>query len=201
MAPSAQTTLHDQEISLPKRQLIVVIVTLGAILFVINIDHNGISTILPTVAEDLKGQKTISWAGSSALIATTVFSVQYGRLSDIFGRTAMFINALSVFAVAELFCGFAVNPPMLYALRAVTGASGGGIGNLVMIITSDLVPLRQRGQYQAILGPFMVLGNVVGPLIAAGFAGRCGISSYSASTPCSTSAIRHFTVQQHLLWH
>jgi MFS family permease len=173
MAPTNKPPdLHEQENFLPKRQLVLVIVTLGTTLFVINIDHNGLSTLLPTIAEDLQGQKSITWAGSSALIATTVFSVLYGRLSDVFGRKALFVSALGVFAVAELGCGFAVNPPMLYALRALTGTSGGGIGNLATIIASDVVSLRQRGQYMAIIAPFMVLGNVCGPLVAAGFVKR-----------------------------
>jgi MFS family permease len=173
MAPKNDSTnLHEQENFLPQRQLVLVIITLGTVLFVINIDHNGLSTLLPTIAEDLQAQKSITWAGSSALIATTVFSVLYGRFSDIFGRKALFVSALGTFAIAELGCGFAVNPPMLYALRALTGASGGGIGNLATIIATDVVSLRQRGQYMAIIAPFMVLGNVCGPLVAAGFVKR-----------------------------
>lgn len=173
MAPTNNPTgLHEQENFLPQRQLVLVIITLGATLFVINIDHNGLSTLLPTIAQDLHGQGSITWAGSSALIATTVFSVLYGRLSDIFGRRALFVSALFVFAVAELGCGFAPSPPMLYALRALTGASGGGVGNLATIIATDVVTLRQRGQYMAVIAPFMVLGNVCGPLIAAGFVKR-----------------------------
>ena len=172
MTKNISTRLHDQENYLPKYQLVLVIVTLGTCLFVINIDHNGLSTLLPTIAEDLQAQKSITWAGSSALIATTVFSVLYGRFSDIFGRKVLFVSALSVFAVSELGCGFVVNPSTLYALRALTGASGGGIGNLATIIASDVVALRQRGEYMAIIAPFMVLGNVCGPLLAAGFLSR-----------------------------
>lgn len=169
---NTSTALHEQENFLPKKQLLLVILTLGTVLFVINIDHNGLSSLLPTIADDLGAQKSITWAGSSGLIATTVFSVLYGRLSDIFGRKALFVSALGVFSVAELGCGFAVNPQMLFALRALTGASGGGIGNLSIIIATDVVSLRERGQYMAIVAPFMVLGNVCGPLIAAGFLKR-----------------------------
>jgi MFS family permease len=166
------TGLHEQENFLPKPQLLLVIITLGTVLFVINIDHNGLSTLLPTIAEDLGAQESVTWAGSSALIATTIASVLYGRFSDIFGRKAMFISALSVFSVAEMACGFAVNPPMFYGLRALTGASGGGIGNLATIIATDVVSLRQRGQYMAVIAPFMLMGNVCGPLLAAGFLKR-----------------------------
>lgn len=165
-------TLHQQENHLPQREVIIVVLTLGAVLCVVNMDANGISTMLPTMASDLKGEKTISWAGSSSLIATTVFTVVYGRFSDIFGRTSLFVGALVVFAAADLCCGFAVDPSMLYVFRAITGASGGGVGNLAMIVASDIVPLRQRGRYQGIAGSFMALGNVLGPFIGAAFATR-----------------------------
>ena len=36
----------------------------------------------------------------------------------------------------------------LVAARAVAGLGGGGINTLTTVITSDLVPLRQRGKYQ-----------------------------------------------------
>jgi len=134
------------------------------------------------MATDLNGEKTISWAGSSSLIATTVFTVLYGRFSDIFGRTALFVSALVVFAAADLCCGFAVDPPMLYVFRAITGASGGGVGNLAMIVASDIVPLRQRGRYQGIAGSFMALGNVLGPFIGAAFAARYVFDGISDTT-------------------
>lgn len=164
--------LHEQENFLPPRQLVPVIVTLGTVLFVINIDHNGFSTLLPTIADDLDAQKSITWAGSSALIATAVVSVLYGRFSDIFGRKALFVSALTIFSITELACGFARSPSVLYALRALIGLSGGGIGNLATIIATDVVSLRQRGQYMAIISPFMVSGNICGPLVAAGFVRR-----------------------------
>jgi MFS family permease len=39
-----------------------------------------------------------------------------------------------------------------------------------MIIVSDIVTLERRGKYQGILGSMVGLGNLIGPLIAAGFA-------------------------------
>lgn len=170
--PPLRPRLHDQENYLPPPQLRLVILTLGVTLLVINVDLNGLSTLLPTVAQDLHASSSITWAGSSALIATTVFSVLCGRFSDIFGRKAVFVSALSVFALAELACGFAQNAPMLYALRALTGASGGGIGNLAAIIIADVISLRERGRYITIIAPFRTLGNVCGPLAAAAFVKR-----------------------------
>ncbi|KKY19743.1 putative mfs drug transporter [Phaeomoniella chlamydospora] len=53
----------------------------------------------------------------------------------------------------------------LIAFRAVTGVGGGGLMTVAQMIVSDVVPLRERGKYQGILGAFVALGNGVGPVI------------------------------------
>lgn len=84
---AAETAIHDQTNLLPKRELLVVFSALSISLFICFVDQNGVGVALPTIARDLNAQSTVSWAGTSALIANTVFQVLYGRLSDIFGMT------------------------------------------------------------------------------------------------------------------
>ena len=43
------------------------------------------------------------------------------------------------------------------------GLGGGGIQTLTNIITSDLVPLAERGTYQGIIGLTIALASGVGP--------------------------------------
>ncbi|EXJ85735.1 hypothetical protein A1O1_06103 [Capronia coronata CBS 617.96] len=165
----AEKTLHNQENILPTAQLLVVFGVLALVLCVCFMDQNGISVALPTIAKDLNAQETISWAGTSSLIANTVFSVLYGRLSDIFGRKVIFLSACALLALGDLLCGLAQDPAMLYVFRAVAGLAGGGITNLTMIIVSDVVTLKDRGKFQGILGACVGLGNVAGPFVAAAF--------------------------------
>jgi MFS family permease len=169
---AAERALHDQTNLLPKTQLLVVFTALSVTLLITFIDQNGISVALPTIAEDLNAQATISWAGTSSLIANTVFSMLYGRLSDIVGRKAVFIGAVGLLVVADLVCGLAQNSTMLYVFRALAGVAGGGITNLTMILVSDIVTLEERGKYQGIIGAFVGLGNVLGPFLAAAFIQR-----------------------------
>ncbi|KAL0256507.1 hypothetical protein SLS55_008902 [Diplodia seriata] len=162
--------LRDQTNLLPKRELIVLFSTLAASLLVCFIDQNGIGVLLPSIAEDINAENTISWAGTSNLIANTVFQVLYGRLSDLFGRKLVYVSALALLCVSDLLCGFAVNSTMLYVFRGLAGVAGGGITSLSMMIVSDVVTLEDRGKYQGILGAMVGTGNLVGPLIGAAFA-------------------------------
>lgn len=58
---------------------------------------------------------------------------------------------------------------MLLAGRAVQGAGSGGMTMIISVIISDLVPLRDRGNFQAILamtyGIGMASGLVIGGAI------------------------------------
>ena len=85
----------------------------------------AVAAMVPSVAHDLRAENTISWAGTSALIANTVFQVLYGRLSDLFGRKVVFLSALALLSFSDLLCGLAVNPAMLYVFRALAGVAGG----------------------------------------------------------------------------
>ena len=169
---AAEKTLHDQINILPRTQLVVVLGTLSLALGITMIDQNGISVALPTIARDLNAENTISWAGTSSLIANTTFQMLYGRLSDIFGRKSVFLGAIAMLAFADLLCGFSRNAPMFYVFRGIAGIGGGGITNLAMIIVSDVVTLEQRGFYQGVIGFFVALGNVAGPFLAGAFIER-----------------------------
>lgn len=165
----AEKSLQDQSNLLPKKQLIFCLSIVSLAQLVSWIDQNGISTALPAIAVDLDARDTISWAGTASLLSNTTFQMLYGRLSDIFGRKTVFISAILLLALADLVCSLSPNAAMFYVFRGVAGIGTGGITNLAMIITSDVVTLEERGKYQGIIGSMIGLGSVTGPFLAAAF--------------------------------
>lgn len=133
-----EAQLHDQTQLLPKGQLILVFVIMATALMVCFIDQNGIGVLLPDIARDLNAASSISWAGTSALIANTVFQVLYGRLSDLFGRKNIMLSALVLLSLTDLACGLSVNSTMLYIFRGLAGVANAGITSLSMMIVSDV---------------------------------------------------------------
>lgn len=85
---AAEAAVFDQTNILPKKNMLIVYSALALSLFISFVDQNGIGVALPTIGKDLNAEATISWAGTSALIANTIFAVLYGRLSDIFGMSS-----------------------------------------------------------------------------------------------------------------
>jgi MFS family permease len=168
-APKTGTsTLDDQNQRLPFKQLIIAYLCLAICFFVSFMDVNSTTTALPAVADTLNAQNSITWAGTSYLIAQTAFQVLYGRLSDIFGRKPVLIFCVAMLITGDILCGFAQSGPWLFICRALSGIGGGGISSLVQITISDLVSLKDRGKYQGMLSGAIGLGSGCGPFVAAG---------------------------------
>lgn len=177
--------MFDQTNLLPKQQLIVVFCVLAVSMFISFVEQNGIGVAMPTIGEGLHAEETISWVGTSALIANTIFQIFYGRLSDLYGkrscdlevrgltyvigRKAVYLSALALLAVSELICGWSQHATMLFVFRGLAGVANGGITALTMMIVSDIVSLKERGKYQGILGSCVGAGSMAGPFIAAAF--------------------------------
>lgn len=143
---SREPELKDQTNILPRGQLITVFCGLAFALLISFVDQNAIGVALPTIGKELDALDTITWAGTSSLIANTVFQVIYGRLSDIFGRKYVFLTALGLLAIGDLLCGFAQTSTQFYVFRGVAGVGNGGITALTMMIVSDVVTLEDRGK-------------------------------------------------------
>jgi MFS family permease len=165
----AEATLHDQYNLLPRPKLAACFFTLSTTLLIAFLDQNGIGITLPTIATDFAAADSISWAGTTSLIANTTFQMLYGRLSDIFGRKNVYLCAIGCLSLADLLCGLSTSSPMFYVSRGLAGIGSGGIINLSLIILSDVVTLEQRGKYMGILAAVMGVANVLGPFLAAAF--------------------------------
>ncbi|KAM0746561.1 MFS general substrate transporter [Meredithblackwellia eburnea MCA 4105] len=162
--------LQDQSSRLAGSKLLVVFFGLQIALFLSFLDSTSVSTALPIIGRDLNASESITWVGTSFLVANTSFQIVTSRLSDIFGRKVVLIGSLALFVIGDLLCGFAQNAIWLYCCRALAGIGGGGINSLSMIIMSDVVSLRDRGKYQGLLGIAISLGSGVGPFMGGLFA-------------------------------
>lgn len=97
------------------------------------------------------------------LLFRTSLQPLYGQLSNVFGRRWPTILATAAFTLGSGICGGANSIGMLIAGRTVQGIGAGGINVLIEIIVCDLVPLRQRGQYLAMMFGLVALGTALGP--------------------------------------
>lgn len=96
---------------------------------------------------------------------STCFQLIYGRLSDIWSRKLVLFVGLGIFFIGSLAASLSQTATQLIVFRAFTGVGGGGLMTVAQMIVSDVVPLRERGKYQGILGAVVAIANGIGPVI------------------------------------
>ena len=145
------------------RNLAFATIVLGMLLAAL--DQTIVATALPTIVADLGGGAHMSWVVTAYLLTDTVAAVLAGKFGDLFGRKLVFQVSCAVFVIGSFFCGFADSMEWLIAMRAVQGIGAGGLTVTATALIADVIPLRDRGRYQGMIGAVFGVTTVVGPLL------------------------------------
>ena len=74
-----------------------ILVSLMLTMFLAALDQTIVATALPTIGRQFHDVSSLSWVITAYLLASTAVAPVFGTLSDIYGRRAMIIAALSLF--------------------------------------------------------------------------------------------------------
>jgi EmrB/QacA subfamily drug resistance transporter len=147
-----------------------ILMSLMLTMFLAALDQTIVATALPTIGRQFQDVTSLSWVITAYLLASTAVAPVFGTLSDIYGRRAMIILALSLFIAGSVLCAVAPNMPVLILARGLQGLGGGGIMPIVQTVISDVVTPRERGQYQAYFSAVWVAAGIGGPILGGVFA-------------------------------
>lgn len=157
-------------VSLSQRQIVFIIGGLMLSMFLSSLDQTIVSTSMRTIADDLKGLDVQAWVSTAYLVALSVTTPLYGKLSDIYGRKPFFVAAISIFIVGSVACAFAGSMYQLALFRGVQGLGAGGLVTLGLTIIADIAAPQDRPKYQgwflAVYGTSSVLGPLLGGLLS-----------------------------------
>ncbi len=134
-------------------------------LFLAALDQTIVATALPRVVSDLGGITQYSWVFTAYMLGSTVTVPLYGKLGDVHGRKPLFIFAILIFLLGSALCGTAQNMWELVIFRAVQGVGAGGLFPLTLAMVGMIVPPRDRGRYQGLIGSVFAAASIIGPLI------------------------------------
>nr|WP_184945816.1 MDR family MFS transporter [Planomonospora venezuelensis] len=138
------------------------------------LDNMVVSTAMPRIVAELNGVTHLSWVVTAYVLGTTVSTPIWGKIGDLYGRKTIFLVSIVIFMIGSALCGMAGSDLLggadggmtqLIAFRALQGLGAGGLMVNAMAIIGDLVPPRERGQYQGIMAGVMSLAMIAGPLV------------------------------------
>ncbi|QDC08899.1 MFS transporter [Oceanicola sp. D3] len=163
MRPADEKTFVSNEEH--KSRIGLVLVAVAATLLFASLGQTIVTTAMPTMVAELGGVDHITWIITAFLLASTIGAPISGKLGDLFGRKIVIQGGILVFVLGAAICGFAQSMEMLIAGRAVQGLGGGGLIVVSMAVVADVLPPRERGKAQGLLGAVFGVSTVIGPLI------------------------------------
>ncbi len=138
-------------------------------MFLSALEQTIVAPALPTIGRVLGDAENLSWVVTAYLLANTVATPLFGKLSDIYGRRRMMLIATVIFIVGSGACALAPTMPLLIVARALQGIGGGGILPIAHTIIGDMVTPRERPRYQSYTSIMFMAASIVGPVVGGVF--------------------------------
>lgn len=139
------------------------IVAIGV--FMGTLDSSIVNISLPAIARDfhvpLNG--AIEWVVIAYLVANAALLLTAGRITDMFGRKAIWIIGLVIFTGGSALCGAAPSLGLLIAFRTLQGIGGALLFATSPAMLTTAFPARERGRALGLNAVIVALGVSVGP--------------------------------------
>ena len=130
------------------------------------IDSTVVNVALPALQASFRATVVdVQWVVEAYGLFLGALILAGGSLGDLFGRRAMFLLGVTIFAMASAGCGLASNIHQLIIVRSIQGAGAALVvpGSLAIISTS--FDEKSRGRAIGIWSGFTSITSAVGPVL------------------------------------
>jgi len=107
----------------------------------------------------------LNWITMGYLLASAIFAVPFGSLSDIYGRKKIFALGIGLFTVSSLLCALAPSDIFLIIFRILQGIGTAMIFVTSLAIITEVFPPKERGKAIGINVMSVYVGLSLGPVL------------------------------------
>jgi DHA2 family multidrug resistance protein len=162
---AAEATLPIHETIAPGVRLLVTICTMLATLMQA-LDSTIANVALPYMQGSMSAsQDQINWVLTSYIVAAAIMTAPTGFLAGRFGRTRIFVIAVTGFTIASMLCGLAQSLNQIVLFRLLQGMFGAALVPLSQAVLFDIYPIEKRGGAMALWGMGVTIGPIIGPVL------------------------------------
>lgn len=166
-----------------------------------SLDTNIVLIALPTIASSLRGMNALDvlWVllGYQLVVASVL--VNFGRLSDIFGRVRLYKMGFAIFTIGSGLCSISQTGAELIGFRLIQAVGAGFLFSNSAAIVTDAFPPEERGSALGINQISIVVGSVLGLVLGGILTSLIGWSSiFWVNLPIGTFATvwAHFRLKE-----
>jgi MFS family permease len=134
-------------------------------MFLSALEQTIVAPALPAIGKSLGDLDGVSWVVTAYLLAATVATPLFGKLTDIHGRRTIMLAAIGIFIAGSVVCAMAPAIWILIVGRALQGAGGGGLIPIAQIIIADMLSPRERPMAQSYTSVVFLSASVLGPVL------------------------------------
>lgn len=135
-----------------------------------SVDASIVLIALPTIGRELPNTSPFDliWVLVAYQVAITAVLVNFGRLSDMFGRVRLFTLGFALFTFSSGLCSLSQSGLELVLFRMVQGLGAALLFSNSSAIVTDAFPFEERGRALGINAAAISVGSVLG-LVFGGF--------------------------------
>ncbi|GAB3836538.1 MFS transporter [Dactylosporangium cerinum] len=157
-------TASPPDLDIRRRWILFVLLGAG---FMLSVDFSILNVALPEVGAGVGlGLTGLPWITAAYALPAAGFTLLFGRMADLFGRRRLFLSGLVLLTGSSLLGGFASNPEMLLAARALQGfATAMTIPAALSLLTTTFAEGAVRNRILGLNGALLSGGFTVGALV------------------------------------
>lgn len=147
-----------------RKNLVLPTVILGA--FIAPFMGSCLNLAIPAIGVQYESSAVmLGWIPTGYLLATSAFSLPFGKLADKVGKPLIFTWGVIFFVIFGVFSIFAWSIASIIALRVLHGIASSMVFSTNMAILSDSVPPEKRGRSLGYATASTYIGLSLGPVV------------------------------------